>query len=65
MGGTEPFLRTEVALAVFSERGLASLDQEGEALRISLHPEKKVVLEDSLPIRRLHKILGNEQKGGA
>ncbi len=64
MGGTEPFLRTELALAVFSDRGLASLDEEEDTLHIALHPGKKVVLEESLPLRRLYEILGNEQKGG-
>ena len=64
VGGTESYLRTGMALAVFSERGLISLTPSEDDLTIVLHPERRAVLEESLYMRRLRDISGTEQKGG-
>ena len=62
--GAEPFLRTLVGLLVFAERELLTLETAGDTLTITVNVHKKVNLAESPYIRRLHQILGLQEKGG-
>ncbi len=64
VGGAEPFLRTEVGLAVFAERGLIALEEAEEHLKIAICATGKVVLEESCHLQRLHRLLEGEREGG-
>ena len=64
MGGAEPFLRTSVALSVFAERGILRLDVGKDTMELAVRTGRKVRLEECVYLRRLHDILGTEQKGG-
>ena len=65
-GGAEPFLRTELCLAVFAERQLLHIRLEEDRMELRLgEAGRKVSLEESRYMRRLMDILGMEQKGGA
>ena len=63
-GGAEPFLRTAVALGVFAERGLLSLERGEDTLTITIAASGKVDLGDNPGIRRLHRVLGLTERGG-
>ena len=66
VGGAEPFLRTNLCLAVFAERHLLQIRlEEGRMELATGDTGRKVALEDSCYMRRLRDILGMEQKGGA
>ena len=66
VGGAEPFLRTNLCLAVFAERHLLQIRlEEGRMELATGDTGHKVALEDSCYMRRLRDILGMEQKGGA
>lgn len=65
IGGSEPFLRTALALAVFRERGL--LESGGDQIRLHLRRTdrgKKVDLDSSPYLRRLRQIPEEEHRGG-
>ncbi len=56
--GTESFLRAALCVEVFAERGLLSMERTGDMLTIRLTADgKKVELDDSPYIFRLHEIL--------
>ena len=66
VGGAEPFLRTNLCLAVFAERQLLQIRLKEERMELATGDTgHKVALEDSRYMRRLRDILGMEQKGGA
>nr|WP_325185230.1 single-stranded-DNA-specific exonuclease RecJ [uncultured Oscillibacter sp.] len=53
-GGSDSFLRTALALAVFRERGLLALTRQGDTLLANLNPiQGKVNLDDSPYLARL------------
>jgi len=64
VGGAEPFLRAEVGLAVFAERGLIALEEAEEVLRITIRSRNKVVLEESCHLQRLRRLLEGDGEGG-
>ena len=49
MEGCETFLRTALALEVFEERGLVSLDRRGDRLRVARNPDRGKVDLDACP----------------
>lgn len=58
LSGTECFLRSAVCLDVFSERGLLTAERAGDIVTLRLTSDgKKVELDDSLYLKRLHRIL--------
>ena len=63
MTGAEGFLRAAVCLAVFAERGLLSMEREGDVLTLRLTAEgKKVELDDSPLVARLHRTLQGTER---
>ncbi len=63
IGRTEPFLRSALCLEVFAERGLLSLQHEGDNITLQRCDDgKKVSLADSPYIQRLQAI--GDGKGG-
>ena len=65
VGGAEPFLRTLTGLLVFAERGLITLETAEDRLTITICARTKVDLGECPHIRRLRRILGLQEKGGA
>jgi len=63
LGGAEAFLRTQVCLEVFAERGLIRMSRREEQIELEIHRGSKVVLEESRHMQRLMDILGMERKG--
>ena len=61
LGKAEPFLRAALCLSVFAERGLLTLERQGDDVTIRLHRGLKVVLGQSPHLLWLHK---NIEKGG-
>ena len=61
LGKAEPFPRAALCLAVFAERGLLTLERQGDDVTIRLHRGLKVVLGQSPHLLWLHK---NIEKGG-
>ena len=58
MVGAETFLRTAMCLQVFAERGLLSIEREGDALALRLTADgKKVELDKSPYLSALHGFL--------
>ncbi len=64
VGGAEPFLRSQVCLEVFTERGLLRMNRKEEQIELEIRQNGKVVLEESQHMQRLMEILGIERKGG-
>ena len=61
LGKTEPFPRAALCLSVFAERGLLTLERQGDDVTIRLHRGQKVVLGQSPHLLWLHE---NIEKGG-
>ena len=61
LGKAEPFPRAALCLAVFAERGLLTLEHQGDDVTIHLHRGRKVVLGQSPHLLWLHE---NIEKGG-
>ena len=61
LGKAEPFLRAALCLSVFAERGLLTLERQGDDVTIRLHRGLKVVLRQSPCLLWLHEIT---EKGG-
>ena len=61
LGKAEPFPRAALCLSVFAERGLLTLERQGDDVTIRLHRGLKVVLGQSPHLLWLHK---NIEKGG-
>ena len=61
LGKAEPFPRAALCLAVFAERGLLTLERQGDDATIHLHRGRKVVLGQSPHLLWLHE---NIEKGG-
>ena len=61
LGKTEPFPRAALCLSVFAERGLLTLERQGDDVTIRLHRGLKVVLGQSPCLLWLHEIT---EKGG-
>ena len=61
LGKAEPFPRAALCLAVFAERGLLTLERQGDDVTIRLHRGQKVVLGQSPHLLWLHE---NIEKGG-
>ena len=65
LGGPDPFLRTALCLEVFVEMGLLRLRRTGDRVLLQLAGQgKKVDLESSAYLRRLHRILDIPYRGG-
>ena len=65
LGGPDPFLRTALCLEVFVEMGLLRLRRTGDRVLLQLAGQgKKVDLESSAYLRRLHGILDIPYRGG-
>ena len=63
LDGTESFLRSALGLAVFAERGLITLEAGEDALAVHILPGRRADLEQSAYVRRLRRILSQEEKG--
>ena len=61
LGKAEPFPRAALCLAVFAERGLLTLERQGDDVTIHLHRGRKIVLGQSPHLLWLHE---NIEKGG-
>ena len=61
LGKAEPFPRAALCLAVFAERGLLTLERQGDDVTLHLHRGRKVVLGQSPYLLWLHE---NIEKGG-
>ena len=61
LGKAEPFPRAALCLAVFAERGLLTLERQGDDVTLHLHRGQKVVLGQSPHLLWLHE---NIEKGG-
>ena len=61
LGKAEPFPRAALCLAVFAERGLLTLERQGDDVTLHLHRGRKVVLGQSPHLLWLHENIG---KGG-
>lgn len=61
LGKAEPFPRAALCLAVFAERGLLTLERQGDDVTIHLHRGRKVVLGQSPHLLWLYE---NIEKGG-
>ena len=61
LGKVEPFPRAALCLAVFAERGLLTLERQGDDVTLHLHRGRKVVLGQSPHLLWLHE---NIEKGG-
>ena len=61
LGKAEPFPRAALCLAVFTERGLLTLERQGDDVTLHLHRGRKVVLGQSPHLLWLHE---NIEKGG-
>ena len=56
-GERETFMRTQVCLAVFHDRGLIQMEKTADHLRIQVREDgDKVDLESAEPIRRLRRM---------
>ena len=65
LGGADAFLRSALCLAVFEERKLLSCSRYGDEITVRLAGQgKKVDLEQSSYLRRLHDILDGPHRGG-
>ena len=65
LGGPDPFLRTALCLELFVEMGLLRLRRTGDRVLLQLAGQgKKVDLESSAYLRRLHGILDIPYRGG-
>ena len=63
--GSEPFLRTALCLEIFAERQLLTFRRREDLAQMRLRDDgKKVDLEHSVYLRRLHEILDLSQQGG-
>ncbi len=60
--GTESFLRAALGLEVFAERGLVSLERRADRMIVRPVPGRRADLEQSAYMRRLRRILGQENK---
>lgn len=60
--GTESFLRAALGLEVFAERGLVSLERREDRMIVRPVPGRRADLEQSAYMRRLRRILGQENK---
>ena len=61
LGKAEPFPRAALCLAVFAERGLLTLERQGDDVTLHLHRGRKVVLGQSPHLLWIHE---NIEKGG-
>ena len=65
VAGSEPFLRTAFCLEIFAERSLLTFRRREEQAHLQLADEnKKVDLEHSVYMQRLHEIINLSQQGG-
>ena len=64
VGGNESFLRCALGLEVFVERGLLTLEFQEDMMMMCPRQGRKADLEQSIYIRTLRQILGQDEKGG-
>ena len=63
LGKAEPFPRAALCLAVFAERGLLTLERQGDDVTLHLHRGRKVVLGQSPHLLWLHENIEKEGVG--
>ncbi len=63
LDGTESFLRAALGLEVFAERGLVTLERREDMMIVRPRPGCRADLEQSAYMRRLRRILGQDEKG--
>ncbi len=63
LDGTESFLRAALGLEVFAERGLVTLERREDMMIVRPRPGCRADLEQSVYMRRLRRILGQDEKG--
>jgi len=63
LGGAEAFLRAQVCLEIFAERGLIRMSRNEDRIELEIHQGNKAVLEESCHMIRLMEIMGIERKG--
>ena len=63
LDGTESFLRAALGLEVFAERGLVTLEHREDMMIVRPRPGCRADLEQSVYMRRLRRILGQDEKG--
>lgn len=61
--GAESFLRAVLGLEIFAERGLVTLECRGDMMIVRPMPGCRADLEQSAYMRRLRRILGQDEKG--
>lgn len=61
--GAEPFLRSVLGVEVFAERGLITLSVQEDMMIVRPRPGRRADLEQSVYVRRLRQILGQDEKG--
>ena len=63
LDGAESFLRAALGLEVFAERGLVTLERREDMMIVRPRPGCRADLEQSAYMRRLRRILGQDEKG--
>ena len=63
LDGAESFLRAALGLEVFAERGLVTLEHREDMMIVRPRPGCRADLEQSAYMRRLRRILGQDEKG--
>ena len=63
LDGAESFLRAALGLEVFAERGLVTLERREDMMIVRPRPGCRADLEQSVYMRRLRRILGQDEKG--
>ena len=63
LDGTESFLRAVLGIEVFAERGLVTLSRREDMMILRPRPGCRADLEQSAYVRRLRRILGQDEKG--
>ena len=64
LDGTESFLRAALGIEVFAERGLVTLAHREEMMTLRPRPGCRANLEESAYVRRLRRIIGQDEKEG-
>ena len=62
IGGAEPFLRSALCLEVFRERGLLTMEREGDAVTLVLQRDRRASLDDAPLVAALKRSM--ERGGG-
>ena len=62
IGGAEPFLRSALCLEVFRDRGLLTMEREGDAVTLVLQRDRRASLDDAPLVAALKQSM--ERGGG-